>query len=60
MTSAAEKADVFRLRREQMSYTLLLVDDEEEIRTSIAELVDFKAAGFELVGQGATDSRRWN
>lgn len=33
-----------------MSYTLLLVDDEEEIRTSIAELVDFKAAGFELVG----------
>lgn len=34
-----------------MSYTLLLVDDEEEIRTSIAELVDFKSAGFELVGQ---------
>ena len=53
MTSAAEKADVFRLRREQMSYTLLLVDDEEEIRTSIAELVDFKAAGFELVGQAS-------
>lgn len=36
-----------------MSYTLLLVDDEEEIRTSIAELVDFKAAGFELVGQAS-------
>lgn len=34
-----------------MSYTLLLVDDEDEIRTSIAELVDFKSAGFELVGQ---------
>ncbi len=31
-------------------YKLVLVDDEEDVRVSIAEKVDWKALGFELVG----------
>lgn len=34
-------------------YTLILADDEEQIRSSIISLIDFESIGFKLVGQAS-------
>ncbi|MFR6640019.1 MAG: response regulator [Christensenellales bacterium] len=34
-------------------YTLILADDEEQIRSSIISLIDFESVGFKLVGQAS-------
>ena len=31
-------------------YRIILVDDEEEVRTSIIKKIDWKSAGFQVVG----------
>ena len=44
-----------------MPYKIMLVDDEEEVRTSIIRKMDWEALGFHVVGEqrmGKTHLRR--
>ena len=39
-------------------YKIMLVDDEEEVRTSIIRKIDWQDAGFEVIGDGSAGKDR--
>ena len=41
-----------------MPYKIMLVDDEEEVRTSIIRKMDWEALGFHVVGDAENGGRR--
>lgn len=40
-------------------YKIMLVDDEEEVRTSIIRKIDWQDAGFKVMGMRRTGRKRW-
>lgn len=40
-------------------YKIMLVDDEEEVRTSIIRKIDWQDAGFEVIGDAENGRKRW-
>lgn len=40
-------------------YSIILVDDEEEVRKSIIKQIDWESAGFKVVGEPRTEKTRW-
>ena len=41
-------------------YTILLVDDEEEVIQAIIRKINWEELGFSVVGYAIMESRRWN
>lgn len=56
-TSSSNKRDIITL---DYLYKVILVDDEEDVRHSIAKKIDWKNLGFELVGEAGNGEEALN
>ncbi len=41
-------------------YTIVVADDEEELRRAIIRKIDWESIGFQVVGRRKTASKLWN
>lgn len=41
-------------------YTIVVADDEEELRRAIIRKIDWESTGFRVVGEAETVSKHWS
>ena len=46
--------------QEKMTYTVVVADDEDELREALCRMVPWEELGFRLVGDASNGLMRWN